>query len=282
MDSSSPPCFSPDLERGIVETAAYSYLETIPPLLLVSHRVHEWIERIRYRTVTVDGKLSTLSVESLLRAIRSNIKPPNFFADRVQHLFAGYTLFAGDDELAEVLSVCTGIQSLTIRSAPLTLLGALRPRRLSISLHGLLQDLRSPHLPPMFSLVTHLELLDALDDLAPGSILGELSRLPALTHLALYNCSANATDILTGCAMLELLVDEHYSKGERELRHPYTIDDMRFVSILLSNAEYTGDWVLGAQGGRDFWVRGDMFVAKKRRGEIEPSSRYWIEDGDGI
>ncbi|KAJ7176981.1 hypothetical protein C8R46DRAFT_1346895 [Mycena filopes] len=278
MGSNSSPCFPLELERDITETAAYSHPQTIPALLLVSRRVREWIERIKYRTVTAGGGPPALPYGALIRAIRSNTRPPDFFRDRVQHLFAGDTV---GNEVAEVLSVCTGIQSLVIRSAPMTLLGALRPRRLSIFLQHLL---KSPHRHPMYSLITHLEVLDALKDFAPGSLIGELALLPSLTHVALYDCSSTARDILARCTMLKLLVDEHYSKRERDLRHPYhdTIDDVRFVSIVILDREYIPDWVLGTRRGRDFWARGDLFVAKRRRGEIHPTSRCWIEDGDGI
>ncbi|KAJ7176961.1 hypothetical protein C8R46DRAFT_1077865 [Mycena filopes] len=282
MDSSSPPCFPTDLEREIVETAAYLHPETIPALLLVSHRVHEWIERIKYRTVTTDGKLSTLSFQSLLRAIRSNIKPPSFFAERVQHLFAGYRRV--DDELAEVLSAWIGFRR-NYGSDPMTLLPSLRPRRLYVHIRALLADLESPHLHPAFSLLTHLDVLDAFKNLHTSNltfdwVIRELSLFPALTHLALYDCSASATAVLAKCTMLELLVDAPCD--DPKSRHLYVADDLRFVSIALSDADYARDWIIGTQGGRDFWARGDMFVAKRRRGEIEPSSRYWIEDGDGI
>ncbi|KAJ7149114.1 hypothetical protein C8R46DRAFT_1126874 [Mycena filopes] len=280
MDS---PCLPPELEREIVETTACVHPETIPVLLLVARRICEWIERIRYRTITTDGESWTLPFNSLLLVIRSNVRPPDFFRDRVQHLFAGHIV---SNNLPEVLSVCTEIQSLIIfRSDPMTLLRSLRPRRLYVNIRHLLTDLESPHLYPAFSLLTHLDVLDTFTSPHPSkhtldSVITELALFPALTHLAMCECIANAPDILARCTRLVLLVDQHCS--EPKSRHPLTHDDVRFVSIVLSDQEYIPDWVLGVRGGRDFWARGDMFVAKKRRGEIKPSSRYWIEDGDGI
>jgi hypothetical protein len=45
-------------------------------------------------------------------------------------------------------------------------------------------------------------------------------------------------------------------------------DDPRLV--LLGGAGYFTDWVVGTNGGADFWVRVELFVAKKRPGEVEP------------
>jgi hypothetical protein len=42
MLSSASPFFPPELERDIFECAAASHPETIPNLLVVSHRVREW------------------------------------------------------------------------------------------------------------------------------------------------------------------------------------------------------------------------------------------------
>ncbi|KAJ7605939.1 hypothetical protein DFH06DRAFT_1348359 [Mycena polygramma] len=60
------------------------------------------------------------------------------------------------------------------------------------------------------------------------------------------------------------------------------IDDARVVYMAVSDAKYEEEWVIGTRGGLDFWARADAFIAKKRRGEIEPSSRCWIVHADGI
>ncbi|KAJ7182925.1 hypothetical protein C8R43DRAFT_1116537 [Mycena crocata] len=60
-----------------------------------------------------------------------------------------------------------------------------------------------------------------------------------------------------------------------------SIDDVPVVGIVLEDDDYEADWVAGTKGGSDFWARADAFVGKRRRGEIEPKSR-WIEDSVGI
>ncbi|KAJ7488997.1 hypothetical protein FB451DRAFT_1362023 [Mycena latifolia] len=61
-----------------------------------------------------------------------------------------------------------------------------------------------------------------------------------------------------------------------------SIDDARFVWVYLPNGGWSDDWLAGTRGGTDFWVRAERFIVKKRQGGIEPTSRYWIEEGDGI
>ncbi|KAJ7778917.1 hypothetical protein B0H16DRAFT_1683228 [Mycena metata] len=275
MVSVSPPFFPPELEREIFEIAAL-HPSTIPSLLLVSRRVYEWIESIRYQTVTTNGELSSCRFRSLRRVIQSQTKPRGFFADRVQHLFAENI---EPEELETVLSVCTGIRSLAILtsadppSSPT--LALLRPHRLHIPIRLVLDTCTSPTPHPMFTSLTHIDLFHD-----HGHDINYLASLPALTHLAMLKSSSQAADILARCRALKLLVDMHlHQPGSNYLR---SNDDVRFVLIVVSDDEYTTDWVTGARGGIDFWARGDMFVAKKRRGEITPSSRCWIDDGDGI
>jgi hypothetical protein len=68
----------------------------------------------------------------------------------------------------------------------------------------------------------------------------------------------------------------------------------------VANDGYEQDWFDGVNDGLYFWARAELFIAKKRRGEIKPSSfssfpalagstsdfisgsRCWIEDEDGI
>ncbi|KAJ7255764.1 hypothetical protein C8J57DRAFT_1518054 [Mycena rebaudengoi] len=65
---------------------------------------------------------------------------------------------------------------------------------------------------------------------------------------------------------------------DRVKEAPYSIDDPRFVMIVVMR--YLEDWLVGANGGTDFWVRAELFVAKKRRGEIQPATRCRIEESD--
>ncbi|KAJ6551155.1 hypothetical protein B0H19DRAFT_1156692 [Mycena capillaripes] len=278
------PFFPPELEREMFEMAAELYPETIPSLLSVAHRVYQWIERIKYRTVTPAGQQLSCSVRVLQRAIRSNSKPVSFFHDHVQHLFVphqGSTPAAEDEDADEILSACSGIRTLALlrtdaRPSTLRNLMIMRPRRLTIELQFLSIDIQ-----PMFAFVTHLDLLDHIpstadDKLAHG--LSFLALLPTLTHLCLYCGFELSSRVLASYKKLEVLVCMD-DRGRDQLE---SVEDPRFVYVFLIMLDHENDWVVGTKGGMDFWARGDAFVAKKRRGEIKPSSRCWIEEADGI
>ncbi|KAJ7689297.1 hypothetical protein B0H17DRAFT_1202419 [Mycena rosella] len=277
------PVLPLDLEREILGTAAELYPETIPNLLLVAHRVQDWIERLKYKTVTSSGVGSSCPFRALRQAIRSNLKPPDFFHHRVRHLFLGLgtTTIAG--ELEGTLSICRGIQSLVLFAfagpSILPSLGAMQLRRLSIDLKALFgtRPIDTGHLA--FTFVTHLDIFG--DTTGQPDLLANLARLPALTHLALfrYHTAILETE-LSKNKKLQVLI--HMQSVGYADDHWISIDDTRFVYMMLSDDEYERDWVVGVKGGMDFWARAALFVAKKRRGEIKPSSRCWIEDGDGI
>ncbi|KAJ7609561.1 hypothetical protein DFH06DRAFT_1346285 [Mycena polygramma] len=266
MSSDSAPFLPPELERVIIESAAELHPECISNLFLVSHRVHDWTERVRYRTVTHSGGFSTYSVGALLRAIRSNTKPASFFHDRVQHLFLERIR---DSE--EIVSVCSGIRSFALTTKAMQLnsgLGAIRPRRLNLLLEFLLTTINSPDQPhPMFTNVTHLDVL--AHSLNPD-LISHLALLPVLTHLSIWHNSAPLRDVLARCPKLRALIDMDDSfVGPDDLA---PIDDARVVYMAVSDAKYEEDWVIGTLGGLDFWARADAFIAKKRRGEIKPSA----------
>ncbi|KAJ6551165.1 hypothetical protein B0H19DRAFT_163015 [Mycena capillaripes] len=133
------PFFPPELELEIFETTAELYPQTIPSLFLVSWRVYDWIERIKYRTVTPTAKQLCCPLWAFQRAIRSNSKPPRFFHNHVRHLLVEDDQ---EDVLIEILSACSGIQTLAlfISKMPPSLLPKLvvmRPRKLSIDLQTL-------------------------------------------------------------------------------------------------------------------------------------------------
>ncbi|KAJ7699833.1 hypothetical protein B0H14DRAFT_3034931 [Mycena olivaceomarginata] len=247
------------LEQLAVETAAELYSEMIPNLL-VSRRVHEWIERSKYRTITSDGDLSTCPFRVFQRALRSNTKPAPFFCDRLQHLFVRDL---DDTQLEEILSVCTEIRSLVLFQSAgpgvLAALGATRARRLNLDLKGLLQGIDPQSLHPMFTFVTHLDLFDSPP------------RSPR---------NGEATHVFSRCRKLEALIGFYTLVPDP--RHLRSIDDLRFVTMNVSDDDYVMEWVIGTRGGWDFWARADAFIKNRIKGEIQPSWRCWIKEGDGI
>ncbi|KAJ7182933.1 hypothetical protein C8R43DRAFT_941018 [Mycena crocata] len=138
-----------------------------------------------------------------LRAIRLSSKPTHFFRDRVRHLLyisppkheeISYKVKLEDDELCEIISACSGIQSLGIMSpigpAVRLALEPLRPRRLAVSLKTLDSTLELAH--PMFAF--------------------NFALVPNLTHLSLFdfNDPLAAVELLKKCKKLEVLIDDEY------------------------------------------------------------------------
>ncbi|KAK7023253.1 hypothetical protein R3P38DRAFT_2958536 [Favolaschia claudopus] len=282
LDPSTLPFLPPELEREIFEIAAVVHPDTICHLMLVSHRVYDWVERIKFNTVIPKqiDRAATCTIGELVKAIESETKPAFFFRDRVRYLFIQNL---PDGEIETILSACGAVESLvlfqsfgTIPSLQLTT----SLRRLSIYLWDLLEHPKQlvPH--SLFTSVTHLDLFDQVHSRS-NHIVEQLAMMPMLTHLALWNESTPPdvlAEVLERCIGLETVIDMHGSMSSRSTRD----DEMRIVSMTVEDTQYLEDWITGTQGGPDFWARADAFIAKKRRGEIKPSSRCWIEDTDGI
>ncbi|KAJ6598110.1 hypothetical protein DFH09DRAFT_1303926 [Mycena vulgaris] len=271
----SPPFFPSELEREIFETVAEIYPDTIASLLLVSQRVHEWIERVKFRTVIPNILPIPCSLYALQQTIRSNSKPTGFFHDRVRNLFIGAAL--NEAGLQEVLAACSGVQSLVliddVGPSALPSLGAMQPRRLHVHLTHLFGNIAAidpSHL--MFAALTHLDLFDDNIAALPWH---NLALLPALTHLALFQIrsTALAVRVLAACTRLEVLIDMQSTPPAAE--HLLCVDDVRFVYLVVADTDYASDWVVGTKGGLDFWARADAFLAKKRRGEIKPGLSFY-------
>ncbi|KAJ7131421.1 hypothetical protein C8R44DRAFT_978275 [Mycena epipterygia] len=286
----SLPFFPSEIEREIFETAAELYPDTIPSFLLVSHRVNEWIERIKYNTVTDSGSGGSCRLVALQRTVQSGLKPPFFFHERVRHLFVpqwhGPAL--NEDNLPEIPSACSGIRSLTVLSdstgpSLLPSLGAIKPRRLCLGLESIFTTTELIDLShSMFTSVTHLDLFDIIRNTNLQSPWLNLALLPALTHLSSleFKDPFMGTELLSNCKKLEVLICMSSYGYAYDI--PPSIDDVRFVCMVVTDDDYQEDWIIGTKGGMDFWARADAFVAKRRRGEIKADSRCWIEDGDGI
>ncbi|KAJ7677764.1 hypothetical protein DFH06DRAFT_1465660 [Mycena polygramma] len=282
MSLNTPPFLPPELECEIFETAAELYPGCIPRLLCVSQRVHEWIEKIKFNTVTGEGVHASCPLWVLYTAIVSKSKPATFFHNSVRHLFL--PRLNPLSAVQDIMSACSGLQTLQLVHEPhqslFPYLAAMRPRRLGIHIVPLIKE-PEPCMP-MFTFVTHLVIIDAIDripaqDIASG--IEFLARLPALTHLEGLGgfMLPLSNDILASCPTLHVLVVRHGWWPADNLT-----GDVRYVCRMNEVKDYDGNWIAGTRGEPDFWTRAEAFVAKKRRGEIEPRSRCWIVDEDGI
>ncbi|KAF7364144.1 hypothetical protein MSAN_01073600 [Mycena sanguinolenta] len=294
MDSGSP-LLPPELERQIFETAVDLHPEIIPNLLLVAARVLEWIEPLRYRTFTLAGPPETCHrFHVLARAIAS--KPAQFIRDNVWHVFADWDF--GQRTLDTFIPFCTGIKSLVIFNpypGMLSQLETARPRHLAGPIESLFHDhvhhtSRGVDLTlPLFSALTHLDVFGTIYlESSSWTSWSSLALLPTLTHLAVIEISYRAAAAaLAICPKLHVIISMHSDARTHSHLVSNSVEDIddsdpRFLSMVLASNDYAADWEAGVQGGIDFWARADAFVGMRRRGEVEPKSRYWIEERDGV
>ncbi|KAF7364150.1 hypothetical protein MSAN_01074200 [Mycena sanguinolenta] len=244
------------------------------------------IEPLKYRTFILTGPSSTCRRFGVLQhAIKS--KPAQFIRDNVWHLLV-HSNFQ-EDTLDTFIPFCTGVRSLVLLGPHTRMFSQLetaRPRRLATRIEFFGPKVDESMIPnlglPMFSSLTHLDVFGHPLDTETGS---SLALLPALTHLASLELSYDvAVAILGMCQKLQVLINMYPSHNTIWPTLSATVHDWepRFLAMALTTEDYILDWEAGLRGGSDFWARADVFVAMRRRGEIEPESRYWIEERDGI
>ncbi|KAJ7150639.1 hypothetical protein C8R46DRAFT_1305220 [Mycena filopes] len=271
-------CFPLELEREIFETAALQDLDTIPTLLLVSRRVKTWVEPLLYRIVQIPTRFAPI-----LSAIR--VKPSSFLQMAVHHLFIPSQM----TDAANIILSCSGIHSLfvdgTLDAKLLDVLDPLHVQRLNFTLSSSVAP--APLTRSTFLRLTHLELYRDPNTTETSVYLSwqywsPLAFLPALTHLCLSEPQSALilSDVGAECAQLVVIVTACWDlPAGTERAHRFaqtlTLTDPRVVVMAIES--YTDDWVLGAEGREDFWVRAENFVVRKRKGGI-PETTFFLDD----
>ncbi|KAJ7088095.1 hypothetical protein C8R44DRAFT_892895 [Mycena epipterygia] len=252
MESLSPvPAFPLELEQQIFEIAALLQPVGIPKLMLVAWRVKEWVEPLLYRIIALDQPrrlpvLPAITTTLLSSAMESR---PAFFHRVIRHIMIS-DVHTSIPEY--VLSICSGVDNLWVNDDLTQTISVMEPLRLQHLYAQTLPFLRilSP-LHPFFSRITHLELMDAPDaqDL-------EAWRLG-------QSCiSSRSSPISHSMTMPSLLFVASYPSSVAELSH-----DFRFVVMCCDY--YQLDWQMGAHAGIDYWSRAEIFIGKRRSGEID-------------
>ncbi|KAF7292622.1 hypothetical protein MIND_01160100 [Mycena indigotica] len=269
----------PELEREIFEMAAGLHATMRYPLLFVARRVQLWIEPLLYHTLQFTQKTKYPPL---------NLKPPVFFAQYTRRLVM---YDAHPDESQQILTLCSHATGLALGDVPV------RPdfydslfSRDNIShlacFSGALRcpantDAMSAALAarPLLSVLTHFEAFDRVLD---ATLVTFLSRLPALTHLAVNDWETGAWParkrLLAECPRLHVLVllDSEVSAAKAyEERVPPDIRDVRFVIT------WYREWAEGVLEGYSYWDAADAFVARKRRHEIE-DDRFFANRADRV
>ncbi|KAJ7176965.1 hypothetical protein C8R46DRAFT_1213535 [Mycena filopes] len=279
------PILPPDLEREIFEWLALAHPRDIPSLLLVARRVKIWTEPLLYRTLSVTAARTTggtmrISEDGALKLLGPN-QPASFLYDHVRRLAVTNV---SSDTVAPLLSKCSGTQYLAIYQTPLDptqlpLIAAMPVRRLSVDLTALFGrraeiDLRHS----LFQRLTHWDIFET--DLEDSWMAG-LAALPCLTHIS-FNTDLTLgvhqdeptffRTLLADCKSLEVLILVFLSKEERQhIIQDYTYFGEDPRSVLMVVGDFLADWELGATGGADCWMRAEIFIRRRRSGEVRAS-----------
>ncbi|KAF8205455.1 hypothetical protein K438DRAFT_1817870, partial [Mycena galopus ATCC 62051] len=266
------------------EFAAFENPRLIPKLVLVAQRVRSWIEPLLYRNLSIvhdefrrDEAVDVIriSTSNCLKVLDS--KPTSFLHDHVRTLALTRV---PSDSAALILSRCTGVLCLAMfQTAPpnlsmLPLVAAMALRYISADVDRLfgLPGIDFGH--SIFASLSHLDLFEAP---ASESWPTDICRLPRLTHLS-FNLDdthrqnigfTSFRTILTDCKSLEVLVLIFSEESDQEDfdQHQYFSLDSRSVTMVVN--EFLEDWERGATGGVDYWVRAEIFIEKRRSGEIK-------------
>ncbi|KAJ7441291.1 hypothetical protein B0H11DRAFT_2252182 [Mycena galericulata] len=261
---------------------------------------HGKLEPLLYRS------LQLLRPRIVARAIESvPTKQPTFLASTVRHVIVYASILDLHPEtFVRFLESCPGITSLFIMGnitcrRLLPVLGNMRIQRLTVNLGLLFLRRRrsggTGFCPvnmnhPLFAAVSHLNILDWFDieEEEPQAMqwLKDLSRLPALTHLAFGSSPPHPqvmSTVLDSCPRIDALL-AMFRVIKQDTAKEYlkyiggAISDSRFV-VAIHN-EYDTDWELGARGGNDIWARAEEFIARKKCGEVEVGD-YFLDASSG-
>ncbi|KAJ6569223.1 hypothetical protein B0H19DRAFT_1134904 [Mycena capillaripes] len=275
-----------ELERVIFEMAADTRPLAIPTFMLVARRAKEWVKPLLYRTVSVCEKEKDVPeghlffrIDTLLQMIQSG----NFPGHAVRKI-----LIQVDGDRAALLSACPNTENLWINAdlGPnlFPQISVLPLKRLTCNLMMLFGPERPMDFTHrLFSRLTHFEILDSMlfnasgRDIDPTMLLN-LALIPHLSHLAFAHVE-DFSDVgfidfflplLRTCKSLRVLIvldpyihtviAQHKDKEELAQDERFVVMECKF---------FTGDWILGAHTGTDYWSRAEDFVAKRRSGEID-------------
>ncbi|KAK7058035.1 hypothetical protein R3P38DRAFT_2844072 [Favolaschia claudopus] len=294
-----PPKLPPELERIVFEMTARTYPAGILPLMLVAWRVKSWVEPFLYRVVHLspypNGRqhygFPLMPLETLLKIVlnKESSDDPKFrsFCEAVEYVFLEEILIDPISPILDaILMACPKITDFFTRRPIGSNLEALASltclRRLAIDTYNLFSN-SSPITPiapaaanfahPLFRNLTHLELIDlpARSGSLRRPFYAQLVLIPELTHIS-FNSAALAIGIhptlvkikkLQCIVILGLPLRPH----ESELNSSSLVPDDRFVYI--RQTDFQRDWFDCAKGGGGYWGIAEMFLAARRKGDID-------------
>ncbi|KAJ6526512.1 hypothetical protein DFH09DRAFT_1095224 [Mycena vulgaris] len=293
MDDDRPPVFPTELERDIFGMAARSHLQCIPRLILVAWRVKSWLEPLLYETIiffppdpTPHLRRRPTWKEQIMDGDPIHSRDTLFpILQSESHAFFRHAalleLESKDAKL--VLSHCRSIENLWL-SGPYQMLHRvlslvadlpLKKFRGCVSrLFGSEPQIDFSH--RFFAQITHLALIDWPDGArVDPAIWSKLSLVPNLTHLSWAPIFLDGClPLLRTCPSLRVLIVLKWGRLDTHVLHHPDRDalenDPRFVMMVMAFAHEASDWQIGTRTGRDYWLRVEEFVAKRKSGEARP------------
>ncbi|KAJ7821870.1 hypothetical protein B0H14DRAFT_3732947 [Mycena olivaceomarginata] len=254
--------FPPELERKIIELAAHDHPICMPTLMLVGWRVKEWVQPLLYQTLffgssyRLKGHLAPRA-ETFASLIQSSTKPPSFFHQTVRNMFiSDYDSLPAADL---ILSTCSALSGLALKRLYCNLEDLFGSQEKIDFTHGL------------FVRLTHLDLF-YLGTILPSTLSG-LALIPHLSHLSFqdddYRSHPSAPlTLLQTCSALRVLVSLISRKGDHE-----RVDDTNILAyprfVRMARPHYAADWQIGMHTGDDYWVRAEVFIARRISGDID-------------
>ncbi|KAF7364066.1 hypothetical protein MSAN_01065400 [Mycena sanguinolenta] len=283
MDPS--PTLPPDLEREIFEFLACSNIRSIPVLVLVAQRVRNWIEPLLYRNLSVvndndrfrhgnAGDVIRISTSDCLKVLES--KSASFFRDHVRNL--AFTNVPSDAGALIVLRCSRALSLAIFQTTPnpswLPAIAEMGLLQVSLDINPLFGHSRIDFHHRAFARLSHLDLFELP---ASKGWVSDICGLPRLTHLS-FNFDAGdgenidstaCCQILAECESLEALIFIFSDAFDREEYDDcqYFSDDPRSVTMVVY--AFLEDWERGATRRDDYWARAEMFIRRRRSGEIE-------------
>ncbi|TFK61653.1 hypothetical protein BDN72DRAFT_434871 [Pluteus cervinus] len=269
-----------ELVEEILIASAWSSLKQAAVLARVSRFIYELIKPVLFRT-TVYGGLK-------------NAWPCTDVKWNWLEINGGYVrnlLFSDNDacttEVEIALETCPNLINIAIWMDPFEVdipsflkpLSLLRPHRLSMDLNCLfVGPFQEEHAQlPMFAHLTHLEMAGGCYD---WDCMQGIQYLPRLTHLSVPRDLDEDMDMVliiqnyafAHCSHLAVVVlfsslsNDTNETGEVvvEAPLPSAIQESVDPRIVSLGCEYSKDWVLGAQGGRDMWVVAEEIVERRQ------------------
>ncbi|KAJ7748367.1 hypothetical protein B0H16DRAFT_1692153 [Mycena metata] len=271
-----------ELEREAFMLAAYNaQIRDIPSLIHVARRVRFWVTPILYRSFAICRSNLVGECHPLRRTpdefASMVFSSPSVITQHIRDLWINTSVES--IRLRQLIAACSRIETLWISNnlvpGILPVLAQMPLQRLSIHLGRLFGALKIDFGHPIFSRLTHLNVLDCSSPTPEAweeSWTG-LFELPCLTHLAFQDIFSGpiVRDILAQSRNLRLLILKSY---DDTFRHgeimPFATDDVRCVVMVVKNS--LKDWEAGVVDRADYWTKAEEFSKKRRTGEVEAAA----------